>query len=184
MADAASFTYAQLKSALFARDGGRVHAVIDGRIVPGLPQRLQEADTNGWDCLERGALSAEAMARSSYLAELRPEAPFTDWLLTEASAAFPGWGLVMASMRPLLPVREFCRDFDDVMMPDGERRPWRWHDPELLALLLPSLAPAQLDALFALGQQIVLPGAQRWGWHTMEQGVLASSERALLREPR
>lgn len=181
MADPASFSYAQLKAALFARDRGRVHAVIDGRVVPGLPQRLKEADTNGWDCLERGALSPQAMAHSAYLAELRPDAPFTDWLLAEAPATFPGWGLVMASTQPLLPMREHCRDLDDVVTPDGERRPWRWYDPELLALLLPTLSPAQLDALFAAGQQLVLLSPRGWSWHALEQGVLASHERLLMR---
>lgn len=184
MASAGSFSYVQLKSALFARERGRVHAVIDGRIVPGLAQRLQEADTNGWDCLERGALSREAMAQAAYIAELRAESPFTDWLLTEAPAAFPGWGLVMASLQPLLPMREHCRDLDDVVTPDGDRRPWRWYDPELLALLLPTLSPSQLDVLFAPGQQIVLPTPQAWHWHALEQGVLASSERQLLRAAR
>lgn len=184
MAGAGSFSYAQLKSALFARDGGRVHAVIDGRVVPGLPQRLQEADTNGWDCLERGALSREAMAQAAYIAELRPEVPFTDWLLGEAPGTFPGWGLVMVSTRPLLPMREHCRDLDDVITPDGERRPWRWFDPELLGILLPTLSPSQLDVLFAAGQQIVLPTAQGWTWHTLEDGVLATTERALLRAAR
>jgi hypothetical protein len=181
---AQSFSYAQLKSALFAREGGRVHAVIDGRVVPGLPARLQEADTGGWDCLERGALSAAAMRQAAYLAELRPDAPFTDWLLGEATATFPGWGLAMPSQRALLAMREHCRGLDDVITPDGERRTWRWYDPELLVALLPSFSPSQLDELFAAGQQIVVVSAQAWTWHALEQGVLASTERAVMRAPR
>lgn len=184
MAEATSFSYAQLKAALFARERGRVHAVIDGRVMPGMPKRLQEADTNGWDCLERGALSPAAMAQAAYVVELRPEAPFTDWLLAESASTFPGWGLLMACLQPLLPVREYCRDMDDVITPDGERRPWRWYDPELLTTLLPTLSPSQLDTLFALDQQIVLLTPAAWTWHAMEQGVLASSERPLLRPPR
>lgn len=181
MATAPSFSYAQLKAALFARDRGRVHAVIDGRAVPGLPSRLQEADTGGWDCLERGALSAEAASRAAYIAELRAEAPFTDWLLAEATATFPGWGVAMASLQPLLAMREHCRGLDDVVLPEGERRTWRWYDPELLALLLPTFSPSQLDELFGAGQQIVVPTVRTWTWHALEQGVLATTERALMR---
>lgn len=184
MADAAAFSQAQLRSALFARDGARVHAVIDGRVVPGLAQRLQEADTGGWDCLERGALSPQAMAQAAYIVELRAASPFTDWLLGEATTTYAGWGLVMPSMRPLLPMREHCRDLGDVVTPDGQRRPWRWYDPELLGLLLPSFSPSQLDEVFAAGQQIVVPWPRGWTWHALEQGVLVTQERALMRAAR
>jgi len=178
------FSYAQLKAALFARERGRVHAVVDARAVPGLPALLQESDTGGWDCLERGALSADAMRQAAYIVELKPAAPFTDWLLAEATVNFPGWGLAMPSQQPLLAMREHCRGLDDVVMPDGQRRPWRWYDPELLVALLPSFSAQQHDELFAAGQQIVLPTARAWTWFGLEQGVLASTERALMRESR
>jgi hypothetical protein len=181
---AQQFSYAQLKAALFARESGRVHAVVDARAVPGLPALLQEADTGGWDCLERGALSAEAMRRAAYIVELRPTAPFTDWLLAEATVNFPGWGLAMPSQQSLLAMREHCRGLDDVVMPDGERRPWRWYDPGLLVALLPSFSAQQHDELFAAGQQIVLPTPLAWTWFGLEQGVLASTERVLMRETR
>jgi Domain of unknown function (DUF4123) len=175
-----ALSYAQLKAALWARQGVRVHAVLDGRVVPGLPGLLEKADLLGWDCLERGALSAQAARQAPYLAELREASPFSDWLLAEAGKVHPGWGLVMVSLQPMLAVREHCRSLDDVVLPDGERHPWRWYDPELLAALLPSFSPSQLDELFALGQQIVVVGSGVWTWHGLEQGVLASTERALM----
>lgn len=178
---ASALTYAQLRASLFARTGARVHAVLDGRVLPGLPGRLAEADTAGWDCLERGALAPEAARAAAYVAELNPTAEFTDWLLAQASEVHPGWGLVMVSDRPLLAMREHCRALSDVVMPDGRRRPWRWYDPELLAALLPALSPSQQDEVFAAGQQIVLPSAAMWTWLALEQGVLAREDRPLLR---
>ena len=53
----------------------------------------------GWDCLQRGALSAEAAERAPYLAELKRESPFTDWLLGEATARVSGLGPADASRR-------------------------------------------------------------------------------------
>ena len=93
---------------------------------------------------------------------------------------FPGFGLVMVSQRALLPMREHCRSLNEVQLPDGERRPWRWWDPELLALLLPELSPSQLDELFGAGQQIVLPAATGWTWYALRDGVLAQDARPLL----
>jgi Domain of unknown function (DUF4123) len=157
-----------------------VHAVIDGRVLPGLPALLAQAPLDGWDCLQRGALGPAAAAQAPYIAELRAQAPFTDQLLAEATRNHPGWGLVMVSAQPLLPMRELCRSLDDAITPDGQRRPWRWYDPELLAALLPTFSMAQLDQVFAAGQSIVLPSAAAWAWHELENGMLSSTVRELM----
>jgi hypothetical protein len=176
-----AFSYAQLKAGLWAASDARVHAVIDGLVVPALPEKLEHAQVRGWDCLQRGALSAARAEQSAYVAELDPAAPFSDWLLGEAPAVHPGWGVVLVSDRALLPVREHCRAIGDVLTPEGERRAWRWYDPEVLEAVLPTLSASQLDELFSLGQSIVVPGANAWTWHALEHGVLSSSSRALLR---
>jgi hypothetical protein len=178
------FSAAQLRAALWARQGARVHAVIDGLVVPGLPTRLGVGDTAGWDCLQRGALSAEAADRAPYLVELKPASPFTDWLLGEAIGAYPGWGLLLISLQPLLPVREHCRSIGDVTTPDGERRSWRWYDPEVLHAILPALLAGQLDEIFAIGQSIVIPAPDAWTWLAMENGLLATDSRPVMAAPR
>ena len=175
-----AFSPAQLRASLWARQGSRIHAVIDGLAIPGIAEKLKGAQLAGWDCLQRGAMSAEAAARAPYLAELGESSPFTDWLLGEASLAYPGWGLLSISMKPLLPVREHCRTIGEVILPDGDRRPWRWYDPEVLQAILPTLLGGQLDEVFGLGQTIVLPAADAWTWLSMEQGVLATDVRPLM----
>ena len=37
------FSYAQLKAALWAASDARVHAVVDGLVIPGLPTKLEAA---------------------------------------------------------------------------------------------------------------------------------------------
>jgi hypothetical protein len=175
-----AFSPVQLRASLWARQGSRVHAVIDGLVIPGIAEKLKGAQLAGWDCLQRGAMSAEAAARAPYLAELGESSPFTDWLLGEATPAYPGWGLLSISMKPLLPVREHCRTIGEVILPDGDRRAWRWYDPEVLQAILPSLLAGQLDEVFGLGQTIVLPAADAWTWLSMEQGVLATDVRPLM----
>ena len=177
---ATAFTYAQLKAALWAERGVRIHALIDGLVVPGLPQQLAAADVVGWDCLQRGALTAAAASGAPYLVELNAAAPFTDWLLAEAALSYPGWGVLMASQQPLLAMREHCRALGDVITAEGARRAWRWYDPEVLQLLLPSLSPGQLDEWFGAGQTLVVASASGWTWYALEQGVLASTVRNLM----
>src|SRR3569623_1596239 len=142
-----AFSYAQLKAALWAASDARVHAVIDGLVVPGLPKKLESAQARGWDCLQRGALSPERAEHAAYVVELDPAAPISDRILAEAPAVHPGWGVVLVSDRALLPVREHCRAIGDVLTPEGERRAWRWHDPEVLEAVLPTLSASQLDEL-------------------------------------
>ena len=169
------------KSALWPFDGARVHAVIDGAVVAGLPEKLQAAQDGaiaGWDCLQRGALAPEAAQQAAYIVELRPDGGFTDWLLGEVNAGFEGWGVLMTSRQPLLTMREHSRELAEVRLPDGRRRPWRWWDAELLAELLPTLGPGQLDLFFAPGQQLACPGRSRWTWWQRLDGVIDRQERA------
>jgi len=173
-------SYAQLKAALWNRSGARVHAVVDGLVLPGLPQRLAEAEVTGFDCIERGALSPQQAARAAYVAELRADSPFTDWLLGEAVKVHPGWGVVMITSHSLLQVREHCRSLAQVATPEGERRALRWWDAEVLCVLLPALRPSQLDEFFGIGQTLVLPARDAWTWHAMEQGTLATTQRRLM----
>jgi uncharacterized protein DUF4123 len=180
----AAFSPAQLRASLWAGQGVRVHAVIDGLVVPDLAAMLAKADIAGWDCLQRGALSPEATAGAAYLAELKEESPFTDWLLDTATPTYPGWGVLSVSTRTLLPMREHCRALAEVLTPDGERHRWRWWDAEVVRTLLPTLLASQLDEFFALGQKVVVPTATDWTWLEMRDGVLATDTRTAMPSPR
>jgi hypothetical protein len=175
-----AFSLAQLRASLWAARGVRVHAVVDGLVVPGIAAQLQAADTGGWDCLQRGALSAEAEAKAAFLVELKETSPFTDWLIDVATPTYPGWGVFVVSGHPLLRVREHCRSLSEVLTPSGDRKRWRWHDPDVLRAILPTLLASQLDEFFAIGQAIVVPAADAWTWLSVREGVLASDTRQLM----
>jgi hypothetical protein len=173
------YSLAQLEAALWAREGGRLHAIIDGSRVPGLPARLAEGHAD-FNCLRRGTLSPAEAARAAYIAELRPDSPLLRWLIDEATSAFTGWGLLMLSNRPLLAMRELARELAEVQLPNGQRRPWRWWDPVLLDALLPLLTPAQRDQVFAAQQTLVGLTPRAWLWWSQAQGLLNKEERCLL----
>ena len=168
---------AQRKAALWADPASRVFALLDGSVLPDLPARLAAAEVLGWDCLARGALALEAEARAAYLADLREASEFSDWLLDAAGAAFPGWGVLLVTRQGLLAMRQHCRALCEVGLPDGTQRNWRWYDPQLLDALLPQFTPGQLDELFGPGLALVVPAADAWTWHTLEQGLLVSTPR-------
>ena len=154
--------------------------MIDGLVVPWLVPKLRAADVAGWDCLQRGALGELAASRAAYLVELKAASPFTDWLLDVVTPSFPGWGVITISAQSMLAVREHCRSVGEVITPDGQRRPWRWFDPEVLRVAVAGFSAGQLDEFFGIGQTIVLPEPGGWTWLALEQGVLTTDTRNLL----
>lgn len=167
-----SESIAHLKSLLWAHEGAAPFAVLNGEVLPGLPERLQKADVPGWDGLLRGALEPAQAAVAPYVVALSPEGDFTHWLLTEATATYPGWGLIGVGPVNLLGMREYCRSLLKVETPDGHVVPWQWFNPTLWSALLPRLDAAQLLEAYGPLYDWVIPGTTSWKWLTwQEDGV-------------
>jgi Domain of unknown function (DUF4123) len=174
--DGAALTAAQLRAALWAGEGRAVFAVIDGAAMAGCAARLAAAEAAaelaGWDCLLPGALKPDEAARASWLAALRQDSPFTDWLLGAAAGAFPNWGLLALTRAPMLKLRAHLRTLNEARTPAGRRVPLRWADPAVAAALLPLCSPSQLGLLFGPVDAWVFPGATRWRWTACRSGQL------------
>lgn len=172
-------TLSQQKASLWTQTGARVYAVISAAEVPGLLTQLTPQNVAGWDGLHRGALPPDEADKATYLAELRAESPFTDWLLNEASAALPNWGVLIVSTQGLRAVREHLRSLAQAQTPDGRRFALRWFDRPVLQALLPSLSPSQLQTFFGDSSAIVLPAASSWTWYRESVGQLVTDARTL-----
>lgn len=175
-------SYSHLKSMLWATPGARVHAVIQGAKVPGLPALLQDADVPGWDCLWRGAQTPEKAAVAPYIVELGPESEFTDRVLRDLASAYPGWGVIGVGPVSLMAAREQGRRLLQVALPDGATHQWTWYDPVLWCGLLPQFDAFQLDEAFGPLTDWVVAGAQRWEWFTLSAGQLRTDVRERMAE--
>lgn len=175
-------SYSHLKSMLWAEPGARVHAVIRGAVVPGLAQRLQEAEVADWDCLWRGAQTPEQTAVAPYVAELAADSPFTEWLLKEADETYPHWGVLGVGPVSLMAMREHARGLMQVLLPDGSTRRWHWFDPVLWAGLLPQLDGAQLHRAYGPLTDWVVVGSHSWRWLTLSAGQVVESVRQPMAE--
>ena len=173
-------SYAHLKSMLWPSPAARCYAIVNGAVLPEARDKLAKADVRGWDCLWRGALPPEKAAVAPYLAELTPDGAFTDWLLQEASQAYPGWGVVAVGPVTLMAMREHARRLIDVTLPDGARRRWAWYDPALWAALLPRLDPMQLDQAYGALSDWVVVTPKVWQWMTLSAGQLVATPRECL----
>lgn len=169
----------QLKEFLWAQEDHNVFAIVSGEVVPGLPGRLEEADVPGWDCLWRGAQEPEQAEVAPYVVGLAQESSFTDWLLVEATLAYPAWGLIGVGPVNLLGMREHGRRLLKVETPEGQAIEWTWFDPVLWSGLLPKLDEAQLLEAYGPLYDWVIPGARTWQWLSWSEHGVQVLERAV-----
>jgi hypothetical protein len=169
---AAPLAAAQHKAALWADGGLHVHAVMMGARVPDLPGRLAAADLVDWDCLLPGALAPDVQQRAPYLARLKADSPFTDWLLFEAGAELGEWGVLVRSPGRLTVLRNHLRGLLEAQVPGGQRIAFDWMDPPLLQAVLPLFGSAELAAFFGPVQSLVVPGVQLWSHAELAAGRL------------
>lgn len=139
----------RVRDALWPRDAGPtrldVFAVLDAardeRIYPavlgcGLP----------YACLFTGDLPRELLETAPYLVRLEREAAFTDALLERGWGE--SWGIFASTTAGIEELRRHFRGFHRVEDERGKRLIFRWYDPRVLRVYLPTCTPAELRAFF------------------------------------
>ena len=171
-AGAAQLAPEQLVSALFADPRLRVYGMVLGSRMGDLPDRLAQADGLDFHCLIPGALSPTLRMRAPYLVQLRPDSPFSRWLLLEAAAGFANWGVVARSAARMLELRSHARDLRSAVSPEGRTFRVDWMDPVVLDIILGAAASDQLEAIFARLESLTVTAPERWIDYRLHAGRL------------
>ncbi len=123
------------RSRIFSDPDLNVYAVLDGASVAGLLGRL--AQSGAWHyCLMPGTLDPDMMEVSGYIVELRPDANITSWLLREGWGNH--WGVLASSPENLITMRGHCRTLFRAHDEQGKPLMFRFYDPRVLRVFLPS----------------------------------------------
>lgn len=151
-----------------------VYAVIDGA---GCPALLPMLDRHGVPsvCLYRGELEPELAEAAPYLAELVPESPFTRWFLGEGWDRH--WGILLKTDAGLAEVRSHLRHLTMARLPDGRVVYFRFYDPRVTRIYLPTCTPEQAIQFFGPASTILMEGERPATLLRMEpgpEGVLAA----------
>ena len=130
---------------LFPNDGQHTYALIDGASCEDLLDRLDEFSPRHY-CLYAGEIEPDVEEVAPYLVELLPEHPFTDWLLAEG----PGkhWGIFARGPDGLRAMRKHFRTFLLVKSPEGKNWYFRYYDPRVLRMYLPTCNAREIAHLF------------------------------------
>ena len=144
------------RRALFFDPKVEIYAILDGASVPGLRDALR---THGPDyvCLYRGELEADLADAAPYLVELEAESPFTDWIFAEGWGQH--WGIFAYADADLITMRKHFRKFLMVALPDGRRVYFRYYDPRVMAVYLPTCNAEETAAVFGPVTQFAMEGA-------------------------
>src|SRR2546430_9279887 len=134
-----------LQGLLFSEPGMRTFAVLDGASIADLLPKLDEYRPEH-TCLYRGEISPDLAECAPYLVLLEPDAPFTHWLLLEGWGKH--WGIFAFSAATFNAVRLHFRKFLVVKDPQGKRLYFRYYDPRVLRVYLPTCEPSETEILF------------------------------------
>ncbi|WP_133513282.1 DUF4123 domain-containing protein [Candidatus Thiosymbion oneisti] len=130
---------------LFENSDQQLYGVLDGASVANLRSLLaQHAVPNV--CLLPGDLDPELAQTAPYLVELSPQSPFTKLLLTQGVGNH--WGILAHANDDFRTLRMHFRKFLTVWDPDGEPLHFRYYDPRVLRVYLPTCNPEELHVLF------------------------------------
>ena len=135
----------QLRQHLF-NDQTRLYGVLDGVMVPDLPNRLYEGRVPNY-CLVPGELTPGMVHASPYLVYLSPDSKFADWVLSEAVGKH--WGIFLQTRRSMLEMRKHFRSLLQVYDERGNPLKFRFYDPRVLGRFLPMCNGGELKTLFS-----------------------------------
>lgn len=135
----------KLKETLFPEDGEHTYAVLDGASCEELIDHLIEFEPEHC-CLYAGELDPDMEVVAPYLVLLERDHPFTEWLL--ANILGKPWGIFAHSPADFRAMRKHFRTFLLVTGPDGERLYFRYYDPRVLSIYLPTTNEEERNTVF------------------------------------
>lgn len=134
-----------LEKELFGNGETNVYAILDGASVPHLISLLQEFDPER-ECLYRGDLQPDMAEVAPYLIRLQRGSDFAELVLNRSWGKH--WGIFALSGADLAGLRRHLRHF--LIVHDSEGKPlyFRYYDPRVLRLYLPTCNGEELKTIF------------------------------------
>jgi len=148
-----------LRRELFVDETANVYAILDGASVPGLLGKLDEHSPEHV-CLFTGQDDPELAETAPYLVRLDAESPFMDWVLEKGWGKH--WGIFAAvpAEVPFRDLRKHFRSFLRVRDPDGNPLLFRYYDPRVFRVYLPTCNAEEMQTIFGPAGMLMLEGEQ------------------------
>jgi hypothetical protein len=145
----------KIKQTLTPPEGQRLYAVLDGASVPGLLDKFKDHPKEHFSLIP-GRMEPDLAAAAPYVVELIPGGKLMDWLVEEGWGKH--WGLFVHCKREPLPVRSHFRMLFQVRDPEGKNMYFRFYDPRVMRLYLPTCTAEELATVFGPVSGYLLEG--------------------------
>lgn len=159
---------------------GDVYAVLDGAMVKQLPDYFEDRDAP-FACLFPGETDPIVLTRAPWLVRAEPGGEIMAWILQEGWGR--NWGMltVVPEDTPFDSVLDHFRKFLQVRLPDERLVFFRFYDPRVQRLFLPSCDGAQTAELFDLPIAWICEGENGDALlvHTASGGTVKTARTAL-----
>jgi hypothetical protein len=142
-----------LVETLWSAPGDEVYAVLDAARDP-LVFLMVRACGVPYECLYAGPIPRELAEVAPYVVHLRRDDAFTAELLDEGWGK--SWGVFVTAPCDLETVRRHLRHFLRVKREDGRTMVFRYYDPRVLRVYLPTCTDAELTTFFGPLSRFVL----------------------------
>jgi len=159
-------------------DGAGVFAILDGASVRELREKLHQLRPE-FECLYRGELEPDMAEVAPYLIRLEPKSEFTNWVLEQGWGKH--WGIFACTRADLHTIRQHLRRFLTVHDESGKPMYFRFYDPRVLRVYLPTCNASELAEFFGPVENFVMEGEDPGTLLRMRQssGALATSKEQL-----
>lgn len=144
-------------------DDEAVYAVLDGAASDELVARLG-LEGPPRRCLYAGAPPA-LEAAAPHLVALQPDATLTRWLLDEGWGR--AWGVYLRTAAPLDALWRHLRRLLEVETERGELLTFRYYDPRVLRVYLPTCTPEELAFVFGPASRFFCEAADLEAWEEL-----------------
>jgi hypothetical protein len=122
-----------------------VYALLDAACEPSVLKVLFESKEE-YASLFEGVAGAQLANFAPYLVRLPKESPLLETLVQKAWGK--NWGVFLTSPQQLQDLRSHFRQFLMVKMPDGTQAYFRFYDPRVLRVYLPTCLPQDAEQFF------------------------------------
>lgn len=130
---------------LFHHPARRAYAVLDGASIEELLDKLYDLEPE-FECLYRGELAPDLAQCAPYLVKLEERSEFLQWLIMEGWGKH--WGIFVVANADLDVMRRHFRRFLMVKDPEGKRLYFRYYDPRVFRVYLPTCNAEERKIIF------------------------------------
>jgi hypothetical protein len=130
---------------LFSIPKTQVYAVLDGASIKNLLLHLDEHEPD-YFCLYQGDLPHDVEEAAPYLVQLEKDSPFTQWVIEKGWGNH--WGIFAVARENIKTMRKHFRTLVMIKDPDGKRVFFRFYDPRVFNIFLPTCTEDELTEIF------------------------------------